>query len=267
MKSLSAIVCLLAATWLFAGEVPATVGIRPGDTLEDVIRVLGQPKGRVESVNSAWFYYDQGEVRMRDNKVTEVSLISDAELQARLEAAERERSLRLEKGVELRDAMLADSAFASRKASERLAVWRQFLARYPEVALGVEYEKAMIEAAQEAEKEAEKDAAERRLVDLERRVRDAETQARLAEKAAEDARWEARNRNNRVIVPVYYPQPYVQRYPAHPQATPMPRDRVAPGFSISFSGGSTQIQSSSEETILSRFSVPLSEIPGLPAGP
>ncbi len=260
MKCFIAMVALMAAVRISAEEAPAPVGIRVGDSLERVIHVLGQPKGRVESANSAWFYYDQGEVRLRDNKVTELSLISDEELQARNDAAERERALRLEKGLELRDAMLADPVFASRKPSERLAVWRQFLARYPEVEVGVAFEKAMIEAAQEAEK----DAAERRLVELERRVRDAEAQARLAERAAEEARWEARHRNNRVVVPVYYPQPYVHRYDPYP--TPTPRHRLTPGISFTVTGGSTQVHGTSENFLLRRHVLPLSPIPSRSVG-
>jgi hypothetical protein len=154
--------------------------IRPGVSLGTVIHHLGQPNARIESNDIARYYYDRGEIRLHDDIVTYVSLMSPemAEQKKAKEAKQREQNTR--RGIEVRDKILQDAEFAELTATDRKEFWEEFQSRYPDVDVEIVYEKTRIAARREAEKQQE----EQRLANLEARVRAAENQARRAEQAA-----------------------------------------------------------------------------------
>ncbi len=151
--------------------------VRVGDDVEDVFRILGEPNSRMETGKSAWFTYDRGEVRLKNDRVVFVSLVSEDVAEARKRAEAEARAERIREGEALRKAMREDPGTALRSPHERLALWTWFQERYPEVDVRTELHLARLEVAREEERVAER----RRLAELERRVQIAEARARQAE--------------------------------------------------------------------------------------
>ena len=179
------------------------VMIRPGDSMAKVLRVLGEPRGRMETDKSAWLYFTRGEVRLEDGVVTSVSLISEEELQTREADRALARAERIAEGQALRQRAIEDERFAERSAGEQVAFWRRFRDAYPEVDVDRLYAQALEEAAVEAERV----RTQQRIAALEHRVADAESQARRAEAQAQQAQQQAqwsRSRQPVYTAPVVY---------------------------------------------------------------
>jgi hypothetical protein len=171
--------------------------VRPGDSLETVVTQLGKPAGRVDSGNTTLLQYERGQVKLRDGRVVEVSLVSAEAARAaateravqieRALAAQRERTTQRRAEGEAELARLrADPSLALASGGEQLRVWQSFRLRYPEVASDSDYRAAW--ARDERERQAELAQAEQaaRLAELEARVADAERRAARAERWARD---------------------------------------------------------------------------------
>ncbi|MDA3873425.1 MAG: cell envelope integrity protein TolA [Kiritimatiellae bacterium] len=177
----TALVCLT----VLRGYSDEKQKIRPGVSRGTVIHHLGEPKARIETKGSARYYYDRGEIRLEDDVVTYVSLMSEQAAEEKRVEAAKQRKLNTEQGLEVRDKILNDAEFAELPPSDRETFWKEFQERYPDVNVEAEYQKARLAARREAEKSRE----EERLANLEARVQAAEEQARRAELAAKERAW------------------------------------------------------------------------------
>lgn len=195
MRTVS-ILLAVAAGWFVICAVGYSFGadVNPGDDMATVKAVLGEPDGFLKSGVVEWYFYDRGEVRMRDGVVESATLMTEAmaleqkaerirqrQEQARLQHERNEQ--RREEGESVRDAKIADPDFVRQPASIRLAFWTQFMDLYPEV--------SVFELYTSAQAEAQRDAGETRMkqqiADMERQLSQAEMRASYAEQAAEDA--------------------------------------------------------------------------------
>ncbi len=180
--SATCLACLAVATTV-------TGGVRVGDTHEEVIAELGKPSGFIEMADVVWLYYERGRVRLQDDRVAEVALVS-AEEAARLTAerqreAERQRAVRAAQqaqrqaeGEALLEARIHDPYFLNRPATEQVAFWRDFRARYPGVPADAHYAAALERYQREQEQAWRMREQEQRLQSLEDRLVRAEEQAR-----------------------------------------------------------------------------------------
>ncbi|MCC5846700.1 MAG: hypothetical protein JJU29_01295 [Verrucomicrobia bacterium] len=168
--------CLFAAAWSVAEDArPETV--RMGDSADDVVRILGEPNSRIETEETAWFTFDRGEVRLKNDRVVYVSLVSAEKAEARKQAEAEARAERIREGEALRKAVLEDPGYEFRAPHEKLEIWTRFQERFPEVDVSGPYQLARLEVARETEREVNR----QRLAELERRVRIAEAQAQQAQ--------------------------------------------------------------------------------------
>lgn len=150
-----------------------------------VIHHLGEPNARIETRDSARYYYDRGEIRLVDDVVTYVSLMSEQAAEKKRVEAAKQREFNTERGIEVRDKILSDTEFTELPPSDREAFWKEFRERYPDVNVEAEYEKARLAAEREDQKRRE----ENRLAILEERVRAAEEQSRRTAQAVVERTW------------------------------------------------------------------------------
>jgi len=153
----------LIALWLcaalarpFASSAPAAE-VRQGDSIEQVVRALGEPKGAMTIGDRLVFTYARGTVVFRDGAVISARIASEAEASERVDkrdeavaarkaAEEAARVKRMEAGQAEKAAMLADKEFGQRPAEERLACWRTFREKYRTVPVDAEIAAAEAEA-------------------------------------------------------------------------------------------------------------------------
>jgi len=191
---------VLAAT--VAGAVEATIAI--GDTEAAVLEALGEPSGYIRMDGMQMLYYDRGHVKINDGVVSEVSLISDAQLTARRKAAEDERMRKAQREAERRNELQLEGLAIKRRmlesgeldgatAQNQVDAWSDFRNRYP----GVPVETQLASALQRLELQLDRNRteAEGRQRDLEIQLRIAELQERVArtEQRARDAEQRARD--------------------------------------------------------------------------
>lgn len=193
---LSGLLILALPVLLLAdGEIPV---VNKGDTVEQVVKTLGKPKGVVSGGRMANYYYEQGTVDFVDGRVEKAFLISREEARERTaqrELAERKRQQQIEtERARLTEAgrvelarTLEDKAFASRPVSDRVAYWTDFAKRFPYTDVSGQLAKAA-EAGQAEKKDQDREAE---LVSLNKRV--VEIQERFikldADYAASLANW------------------------------------------------------------------------------
>lgn len=175
--------------------------------------LLGEPQGSMEMGASIWWVFERGNVRFRDGKLVEHTIIDEETARIRQEEQAVARVRNREEGEALKAARLADVSFLALPASERLRFWTAFQRSYPDVDVftPLAQARAEVNAQEEARRERE------RLAMLESRVRDAELQARRAEEQARDAMWfNRRTIQPQVIVwPTVVQQPPRRVYPEH----------------------------------------------------
>ncbi len=186
MKSL-----VLPALFLIISSAPGIASeIRVGDSTAQVRLTLGAPRGEVHAGSREVFYYDRGEVEVRDGVVKRVSLRSEEE-QSALEARRSAEATRIRNEREIREAGLAaegdalkarklgDPGFLGSPLSRQLAFWQDFSRRYPGSPCAVELDEVRARFALENEERQKQLEQARRLADLEARVTAAENEARL----------------------------------------------------------------------------------------
>ncbi|TVR49552.1 MAG: hypothetical protein EA425_11905 [Puniceicoccaceae bacterium] len=174
-------------------------GVVEGQSRAEVIAVLGEPIGEVILEDRAIWFFDRGELTLRDDRVSAVNLRSEEEHRAAVErrraAIEREqrRQAEAEAALEAEGRAIlarrqADEAFHNASGLYQLTYWRQFQQRYPmvpiadELALATaryqEEERYRRELAAAREAEYRRLEAESRISDAERRAAEAESEAR-----------------------------------------------------------------------------------------
>jgi hypothetical protein len=136
--------------------VANTGAVIPGDSADSVQKELGQPEGQIEIGPDRIFFYERGEVVLRDDRVVKHNLITEkefaeesrrnAERKALLAKLAEERRLQREaEGLALKQSKLDDDTFAGRSAAERVTFWRTFQKRYPMVPVDLELSAALAE--------------------------------------------------------------------------------------------------------------------------
>jgi hypothetical protein len=133
-------------------------------------------------------------------QAAELKARREAEAAARRQAEAELRQRRFAEGTNELARLLADAAFLTSTPDRQVAVWQDFMKRYPEVNVSRWYVDALARHQQQV-RDAEQ---QRRLAELEWRTRQAEARA----EAAEDEARRARSRPVVVYAPPYYPYPY-----------------------------------------------------------
>lgn len=173
----------------------ATETIERGQSLEQVTLALGKPVGTLAFGDKTLLLYPQGEVTLRENRVSDFDLMTDAEFaeeqkrkrlehEAWLIQQETLSAARLENGTRLKAAKLQSNAFAALPAKSRVDYWRAFQVRYPEVDVAEQ----IAEALELYQAELAAQATEKRIAELEARVTQAEQAAARAQSENERLR-------------------------------------------------------------------------------
>lgn len=178
---------LVLTAWL-TGVGSLSAGVHIGDSHESVIAELGRPDGYIETETTDWLYYERGTVKLEDGRVVEADLITAEQARERRarerEEWERRRSLwaerqakHLREGWELKQSRQSNPRFLSSPASQQVAFWRTFRARYPEIPIHEEYALALERYQDEWQNAQRERDRERRIAELEERLRRAEDRA------------------------------------------------------------------------------------------
>jgi hypothetical protein len=222
----------------------AAAGIEPGQSRDEVTAVLGAPSGSIVMGGREVLYYERGSVELREGRVVSADLVTAEEARRRREA-ERAAHLAWQRAEAARRArnkaegeaelqrLLNDPAFLLGDPDAQVAVWHDFLRRYPEVPAGAHLTQALQRA------EAARDRRERdtRIAELERRTAEAERQARQAAEEIE------RRRSMTTRTTVFMPyDPWTSTYyggygcttprrrPGEPSRSPPPHRRPTSSF-------------------------------------
>ena len=220
---------------LFTGALCANASLpETGMSKKEVIAMLGQPQGYVDTGAQNILIYPHGEVVLVDGRVVALAL-EDAEIwEARQQQLAEARIERLRKGERIRDEALVSQKIQGLPEERQADFWREFQRRYPEAELPsevlallwVDDRRLMAERVERA-----------RQADEERR--------RAAEVAKVQAREAAEERRARNPFPGILPMSaYTRGYYYFPQV-PIHRPPSSPGgssFSVNFGSGSTQFQ-------------------------
>ena len=220
MKHLNALLILIV--FLTPGFLLSmTQKIELGQSSEQIIKILGKPIGTLELQSKTILLYPQGKVILRENKVSDIDLMSAAEFAAVQERKRLEReewlirqeklsAIRLEKGRNLKAFKLQSSAFAALPAKKRVDYWRSFQTRYPKVDVSEQIAKAL----ENYQSELTEQKNQKRIADLEARVAQAEKAAAAAQHESESLRNRISTRNYAHYGrQTYYTKPYKVRYP------------------------------------------------------
>ncbi|HKB89578.1 MAG TPA: hypothetical protein VKC60_03555 [Opitutaceae bacterium] len=168
--------------------------IAMGDSYEKVVGALGRPQGEVHIGQDTILDYERGRVELHEGKVVSSDLLSEAEATKRDElqraAAQKEQERRashLSEGKVLKAETSSDPDFAARPASQQLAFWQDFRARYPEIPSDDVYVAALNRNNRERAAYEAEIARSRQVAELQSRVDEAEARAAHAEWAAKNA--------------------------------------------------------------------------------
>ncbi len=188
-----------ALLWLVCGTaqfVSATVEM--GDSYDEVTAKLGRPKGEMYAGETrVVLLYERGLVTLQDGKVVFSNILSpqkwlirkerqQEEIRVMRATAARSRLERIEKGKAEKKTRRNDAKFDALPAKERLAYWRTFAKRYPEVSVETEIANAQAQVKAAAQALVAKDLAslkeqiqakEAELQDLAEKVHNAQTSA------------------------------------------------------------------------------------------
>jgi hypothetical protein len=190
---------LAMVVWVAAGLARAEEDVRPGDSRERVLDLLGPPSARLVVQDREILSFPRGQVVLTEGRVSSLELVSEEALRERLQREEalrlsreadaaRERERRLVEGAAALERALADPALAAAPGANRLAYWRNFNRRYPEQDVSLPLATALSDWQREQAEARVKEAEARRTADLERRAAEAEARAARAEAEARDRR-------------------------------------------------------------------------------
>lgn len=217
--------------------------IKPGQSSQQAISILGDPIGTLELGNKTILIYPQGDLTLRDDKVSNIDLMTDAQFAAEQERKhlEREEWLmkqeklaadRFKEGSQLKSDKLQSGTFAALPAKQRVDYWRSFQMRYPEVDVTEELTAAL----EDRQTELAEEQTLRRIAELEARV------AR-AEQAAIAAQTENESLRNRITIQDNAYQNRYIYYNARPYTICYPQKKV-----IIRNNGNTVVRYSNQST-------------------
>lgn len=214
MKTLLLCMTLAIPTLLFSANE-----LKIGQTLEETLELLGKPMGLIELREKTLLLYPQGEVTLKNDRVSAIDLMSQEAFEADQERLKKEREewvlqkkmeaeKRIEEGKQLKAFKLQSSAFAALPAKDRVDYWRSYQIRFPEIDVSEQIASAL----EGYETELTELKAQQRIAELEARVAHAEKEAALARLEAQKAQSEAEaNKNNRYYGLRYYTDPVIDR--------------------------------------------------------
>ena len=199
-----------AAGLMLGAACVARAGVAEGWTREQVTAELGPPTGSIAMSGREVLYFERGTVEFRNGRVARADLVTAEEARQRREAearayqawlrAESERSARRKaEGERELQRMLGDPQFLLEDPERQVAVWQDFMRRYPEVPAGVH----LLEAQRRAEEARERRETEERLSRLEWMAVESQSRARAAEEEAQ----RLRSQTSRTYV-LGWPAPY-----------------------------------------------------------
>jgi len=177
-------------------------GINHGDDYNHVISVLGQPESFLKMDPAIWLKYDRGTVKLSNNKVVAIDLVSPEAAKARRDQERvqheqrrlilaEQKARRIAEGTALKQFRMSDPAFLTWPADRQVVFWQQFQVRYPEVSCAAEY----LAATSRYELEMEQRYA---MQQQDNRIRDLEDQLDRAERRNNNDTW-IRYVNHRTI--------------------------------------------------------------------
>ena len=216
MKPCLLAIVLLAPAFLWS----ANSKVELGQTLAQTIEALGKPIGIIELRDKTLLLYPQGEVTLRDDKISHIDLMSDAQFSADQERLKLERedwliqqeklaAARLKEGEELKAYKMKSGTFAALPAKDRVDYWRSFQIRYPEVDVADEIARAL----EGYEIELTDLKNQHKIAELEARVALAEQEAAAARLETEKLRKETESvSNSEIRIRDYYTTPYNYYY-------------------------------------------------------
>jgi hypothetical protein len=197
-RSVCAWVLAVGMAWAATASATSTNDVRVGDTAQKVLAVLGEPNGFIKSGKDQLLIYDRGRVSLSNDVVVRVELVSAEEAEWRKADDQRQREERaaavaarreqlLQEGTALKEKAVNDPQFLALRGADQVRFWKEFAGKYPDVAVELEYSKALARQRVEAEEE----DIRQRLQAVEQRAADAEVRAQRAE--AERAEAERRS--------------------------------------------------------------------------
>ena len=141
-------ICGIFLAAVFAGQIWAGE-IEVGDSREEVIRQVGDPRGAMLSLRMETLFYERGTVTLRDGSVVHVRLKTAEDVvrekarrreedAARKVAQEEEPERRIEEGNALKAWATKDPEFKQSSPAERLDYWRKFQKTYPKISVSEE---------------------------------------------------------------------------------------------------------------------------------
>jgi hypothetical protein len=178
MKNSSVLLAACLMAFPVIADRENTHGINPGDTYEQVIAVLGQPESFLKMDPAILLKYDRGTVKLSNNKVVAIDLVSPEAAKARRDQERmqheqrrlilaEQKARRIAEGTTLKQSRMSDPAFLTWPADRQVAFWQQFQVRYPEVSCTAEYLAATSRYEQEMEQLYAMQQQDRRIRDLE----------------------------------------------------------------------------------------------------
>lgn len=216
---------ILAASLLVPALLwSANSKVELGQTREQTIEALGQPIGEIALRDKTLLLYPQGEVTLRDDKISHIDLMSDAQFTADQERLKLEHedwliqqeklsAARLQKGEDLKAYKMKSSTFAALPAKDRVDYWRSFQIQYPEVDVADQIARAL----EGYEVELAELKNQQKMAELETRVALAEQEAAAARLETEKLRKEAESvSNSEIRIRDYYTTPYNNYYYRRP---------------------------------------------------
>ncbi|HKK18819.1 MAG TPA: hypothetical protein VJ952_09090 [Opitutales bacterium] len=210
--------CLITLAVLIIVQSVALAGLKVGDDLEATLSILGKPIGTIELREKTLLLYPEGEVVLKNDAVTEIDLMTQAEFEAEQQRLQREReewlaeqerleAVHKEEGESIRAAKRGSGAFAALPAKDRVDYWRSFQIRYPNVDVSEELARAL----ESYQTELAELKSQQRIAQLEARVAQAEQEAAKARLETEKLKEETeRTRHSTRYGLRYYYDPVVQ---------------------------------------------------------
>ena len=225
MKPYILAAALLVPTFLWS----ASSKVEVGQNLEQTIDALGKPIGIIELRDKTLLLYPQGEVTLRDDKISHIDLMSDAQFSADQERLKNERedwliqqeklaAARVKEGVDLKAYKMQSSTFAGLPAKDRIDYWRSFQIRFPEV----DVSKEIAHALEGYETELTELKNQHKIAELEARVALAEQETAAARLETKKLREETEGRNSSNFGLRTYTTPYNNYYYRPPTITIYP---------------------------------------------
>lgn len=216
MKAPIYLLSLLVCTSLLASEQ----SVELGQTEEETLEILGKPMGTIGLRDKTLLLYPQGEITIKEGKVSHIDLMEAEEFAADQERLKKEREewlaaqerievARIEEGKAIRADKLKSQAFAALPAKDRVDYWRSFQIRYPSIDVAEQIGSALASY----QIELEELRSQQKVADLETRVANAEREAAAARLETEKLREETERtkQSSRFYGLRYYTDPVVDR--------------------------------------------------------